>query len=224
MVKGKPPKEVFDPNKISHEEIGTVSIIKDQLWDKAKWSGVSFMIDPHNEYPPIIALIFLNHEMGKKIFTQWQKDIGEIDKNEKIRMSIIRGIDNKNPHAYKIQIGANPMIFPEGKRFVTYYSRIHRMDALSTKNLDRFLESYHEVGAYYLGASFAPEGFDGSQPLEFDNQYRIGKKSINICNAYEIGPNDIDAVVITKDDEPIIPPKHKNDAPILELLKKRNAG
>ncbi|MGM0589450.1 MAG: hypothetical protein ACQETE_13595 [Bacteroidota bacterium] len=224
ISKGEPPKEAFDPNSISHDEIGTVSIIKDQLWDKAKWSGVSFMMTPSNEIPPVIALIFLNHEMGKKIFTQWQNDIGKIDKNEKIRMSIIKGIDKKNPYAYKVQIGANPMVFPKGKRYVTYYSRIHRMDAFSAKNIERFIEAYQKVGAYYLGPSFAPEGFDGSQPPQFDNQFLIGKRNIIIRNAYEIGTNDIDAVAITKDDDPIIPNKHKEDAPVLKLLKERNAS
>ncbi|SHG42351.1 hypothetical protein SAMN05443144_1283 [Fodinibius roseus] len=92
---------------------------------------------------------------------------------------------------------------------------------MGSENLERFIEAYQNIGAYYLVPSFAPEGFDGSQPPKFGWEYFIGLRGLYIREAYEIGPNDIDATVIREGDDPIIPEEHKDDAPILNLLENR---
>jgi len=39
--------------------------------------------------------------------------------------------------------------------------------------------------------------------------------------AWEVGVNDMDSSTILPDDDPIIPDAHLEDAPVLELLKKK---
>ena len=50
----------------------------------------------------------------------------------------------------------------------------------------------------------------------------IVKKELHIRNAWEIGENDLDMVVMKSTDLPIIPSEVKN-APVLDLLKKKKS-
>jgi len=49
----------------------------------------------------------------------------------------------------------------------------------------------------------------------------ILKTELTIKNAWEIGIHDLEQVVITEDDDPIIP-DNINDAPVLKILKEKH--
>ena len=49
----------------------------------------------------------------------------------------------------------------------------------------------------------------------------IAKKELRVRNAWEIGLDDIDSTGIMTDDDPIIPSSRRDDAPVLELLRRR---
>lgn len=219
----EPPPEMKDPNFFRHDEMQTVSLIRERLWQRAEWSGVAFLTDSINKYPPILALVFKNLDAGREIFTQWRKELGEVDIREELRLTVVRGIDQTNPHAYRVIIGSNPKILSLDNKLVISVSRIHRMDAATPDNLNRFLESYSAVGAFLLVPAFAPPEFDGSQMPEFEIKLSVGIHSINVRDAWEIGPRDIDFVGIHKGDKPIIPQGIKN-APVFDLLNDFDAS
>lgn len=90
------------------------------------------------------------------------------------------------------------------------------MTPQTSKNLDNFKEAYAHFG-YYL---FAPGamGTDGLPDIFFS--HGIVKKEISFRQAWEVGPNDLDSVLIDADNEPIIP-RGITSPPIRELLEKK---
>ena len=221
MQGAEPPPEL--QNLRSHEQIETVSLIRERLWDRAGWAGTAFLTDPANAYPPVFALVFCNREAGREIFVHWRQELGQVDEREQIRLAIVRGIDKAYPHAYRVIVGSNPLALPTGSRFFTFVNRIHRMDATTPDNLDRFLRAHAAVGALYLAPAFAPPNFDGSQAPEVEMDIRIGVHHVHVRNAWEIGPHDMDAAAIHEDDDPVMPENVK-DAPVLQLLHNRRAS
>lgn len=214
----KPPPELLKPNLRSHDQIETVSLIRCRLWDRAGWTGTAYLIDPENELPPVFALIFSNRKAGREIFVNWRKEFGIVDDREQIRIVIVRGIDKTHPHAYRVIVGSAPLVSPSRTRFVACISRINRMDAETSENLDRFLLAHTAVGTFYLAPAFAPQGFDGSQVPEVEMDISIGMHRVYVRNAWEIGPNDIDSTAIQEDDDPIVP-EDVNDAPVLKIIR-----
>jgi len=217
----EPPRELLDPNMWSHDQIETVSLIRVRLWDRAGWTGTLFATDPANEDPPVFALIFANREAGREIFVQWRKELGRTDAREQMRLVVVRGIDKEHPHAYRVVVGSAPSASPTRTRFITSVSRIHRMDATTPENLDRFLLAHAAVGGLYLAPAFAPRGLDGSQAPEMELGLSIGMRRVHVRNAWEIGPKDIDSIAIHEEDDPVVPENVK-DAPIFNLLNSKH--
>jgi hypothetical protein len=214
---GEQPPDLLDRNLRSHDQIETISLIRGRLWDRAGWTGTAFVTYLANEYPPVFSLIFSNREAGREIFVHWRSELGKVDVREQMRIAIVRGIDTKHPHAYRVVIGCNPSVSSMRTRFVASISRIHRMDATTSENLDRFLLAHAAVGALYLAPAFAPHGFDGSQTPDVDMGLSIIIHRIHVRYAWEIGTNDIDSLAICEDDDPVIPENVK-DAPVLKLI------
>src|SRR5262249_25614130 len=99
----RPPNDNWAA-QASHSEMETVSLIRIPLWEKAKWTGMAYSWDPTNQSPPVIALAFTDGPTGEEIFAHWQKEIGKVDTHERVRLSIIRGINRKNVHAYRVSV------------------------------------------------------------------------------------------------------------------------
>lgn len=223
MQGAEPPPELLDPNLQSHDQMETVSMIRERLWDRAGWTGVLFLTDAADDYPPVFALIFRNREAGREIFVQWRKELGKVDLREQIYLSVVRGIDKAQPHAYRVVVGSNPSTFPVGARFVNFINRVHRMDATTPANLDRFIDAHARIGTLYLAPAFAPPNFDGSQEPEVETDLVLLVHHLHVRNAWEIGPHDIDSMAILDDDDPVIPESIK-DAPVLKIIRKERAG
>ncbi len=153
----------------------------------------------------------------------WRKELGQTDLKEQIRLSVIRGIDKKHPHAYRVVVGSNPNTFPVDARFVMFINRVHRMDASTPDNLNRFLAAYTAIGALLLAPAFAPANFDGSQIPRVEMSLCIAVHHVNVRNAWEIGLNDIDVIGVRAEDDPIIP-ADVEDAPILKLIDSLKSG
>ena len=214
-----PPSELLDPNLRSHEDIETVSIIRMRLWDRAKWKGVGFVCTIDDELPPVLALLFLDRQTGQEIFQHWRKELGKIDVQERMRLAIVRGIDKTQPHAYRVIVGSAPSAVPKGVRFVAFASRIHRMDATTSENLERFLAAYAASGMFYIAPGYLPSDLDTPQDPQIDLNLTIGIHRINVRNAWEIGVRDIDSQGICEDDDPVIP-EEVDQAPVLEVIKR----
>ena len=217
---GEPdPKVVLADERLAqvkHSEIETLSLIRLTLWDQAKWGGTGFVGAVDGTRPPALILLFKNGKAGAEIFSHWRREIGSQDKDEQLRITIIRGISKKNPHAYRALISGNMSAFKvraEAKRFMIM-SRQQTMEPANDDNLRRFLDGYAKFGAYFLGHAQQPSG---SVMFEPKGENFMVKREVNVRNAWEMGRNDPDAMALHLDDDPIIPPGQANP-PILETL------
>jgi hypothetical protein len=159
------------------------------------------------------VLGFRDPEAAKQIFREWRGKLGEIDEEEQLRVTVVTGIDRRNPSSYKLLISANPKLRRNSRdQFVLVY-RINRLDPPDSRNLNAFLERYKSAGQYVvIPAHFA----ETSLPEPFW-ELGIGKRQLRIIPAWRIDENDPDVCAIQESDDPIIPDDIKN-APVVRAL------
>lgn len=221
---GEPPDELFGVDSLKHKDRRVLSLINIPLWDKAEWRGTAYLWHPG--VTPTLSLGFDKPELGKQIFKEIRIKLGEIDEKEHLRITIVTGVDRKQPSSYKVVISANQNLIKEkqGRQFV-FVARINRMDPPNLHNLNSFLQRYNDTRRFFI----VPSHFKGAgeQPEMFWD-FRIGKRELFVREAWQIGENDPDICAIREDDQPIIP-VDVEDAPIkralasLKLLKRKKA-
>jgi hypothetical protein len=212
---GPAPKEISDTSQRKHTERQVISPINVPLWDRAKWRGAGFATA--EGVIPIVAMLFADGQAGRQIFEGWRARWEKEDKLDELRVVIVLGLSARNPTHYAISIGPNlsHRTNSQAKTFVTV-SRINRMTPQTSENLDRFVRAFRLHGRYFL----APATM-GPQP-DIDMESVIGKSHLHIRNAWEIGENDPDMMVLDEDDDPFIPPTVV-DAPVLKALERAKA-
>jgi hypothetical protein len=204
-----------------HSSLKTFSLIREPIWNKAKWQGIGFV--DYEDSPPIFALIFGEREPAGRIFDYWKEEIGKFDDADALRICIIRHVDKKNPHHYRVVIGSNVKRadLVKGGAFAMM-SRIHTMTPDTSRNLDAFLKAYRKVGEYFIAPAVVDRNGRYPEPI---GDVCILKRELIIREACEIGRNDIDCVGILPEDQPIIP--DGVDAKIINdllALKRSKAG
>lgn len=213
---GAEPTRRFE--RRTHRDMRTYSLIREQLWNEAGWSGTVFVWTEDESEPPVLAPIFRDARAAEEIFEGWRVDIGPVDFDEALRLSIVRGVNASHPAWYRISVGTNLDVAdqtrPPGDVWVSV-SRHHEMNASSTENLDRFLRGYEKVGSYDLMPALLVPGED--QP-RFARALSIRKTQLLVRDAWEIGRHDLDAVMFKPDDVPVLPTDGR-PAPVTELLK-----
>lgn len=205
----------LETSLLRHDEIKNISIIRQHLWEAAGWEGVTYFFP--STRPPILAFLFKNEAKAKAIFEEWKERFGEIDHDEIIRITMVRGLYKKNPTWYRALVTSN---FDAGKlnnQETFMATRIHTLTPETTINLDRFVESFNKYGIYL----FAPAIYDKTKnyPNIFIT-WGIVKREFIEKDAWEIDLDDIDKTAITSDADPIIPSGVK-DAPVLKVLQQR---
>ena len=219
---GEPPSGLRDLSNVRQTEIRTVSLIRESLWDKAKWSATVFATAADGASPPIMALAFKDEETAKQIFALWLGEFGTHDSEERLRIAIVRGINKDKPCWYRVLVGSNPAagFSSVAVRYAVFVSRINTMRPESDANLERFMRSYERFKNYFLmaavwkGDAFEPE-------LMYDTA--LFKRELFVRWAWEIGRHDTDGAAIHGDDTPVIPVELRNP-PILELLQRKQEG
>lgn len=176
----------------SHRKMAIRSVINTRLWDRAGWKGALYGSSAPGA-PPLLGLMFTNEDAARKIFTGWRERFGMVDKDDEIHISIVRGISEDHPHHYVIMVASKPPKVTEvtstGK--VIFISRVQRMHADSSVNLERFLAAYRSAGRYLLlPAILRPDGPE----LVWNSAIR--KQKLTLKRADEIGPGDIEQVAL----------------------------
>jgi hypothetical protein len=215
------PKEVLsdkkevDRTQMKHTDIKLISLISASDWDRAGWVGVGYLTAPSR--PPVMILLFSSVAAANAIFQEWRKQIGDDDTDDRLAITILKGIDTRHPNYYRVSIGAMPQ---EKDGLVVTMTRNHLMTPTSTSNLDRFLTSYKAYKGFLLTFAVCadPAALNLSE-VHFNEG--IVKRHIHAKEAWEVADGDIEALGIFPDDRPHIPSVHITDAPVLELLKKR---
>lgn len=210
--KGEPPEGLINPENITHRDIKTQSLIKTRLWDRTTWTGTGFAIYPDGI--PELILTFKDGKAASDIFNDLINELGPTDIHNRLRVSIVRHIDKTNPAHYRVCISEN--IAFDNNHIAHIVSRLNTMTPSNTKGLDEFLDAYKKTGSYILSYGVIKNG--QILPPNSGEIKLIQKSDINIIEAWEIGPNDLEIVAIQQDEEPIIPEGEKNP-PIFEALK-----
>lgn len=213
--------------KNSQSDAIITSLIEPRLWDEAKWHGCGYLITYDLSEPGIMVLLYENIAPGIKIFEQWEKDYNNRKLNLKI--VIVTGVNSNNPNWYKVLITPDVKSVlmqqenPTG-RYVISSSRFHLMTAVTNENIIRLKQAFAKYN--FIGLSAA--AIINNQ-MSFDSDKRFNKvipvRNVEFREAWTIGVNEPESVVILPSDKVIIPDNHKNDAPVLEVIaKKRSNG
>jgi hypothetical protein len=197
-----------------HRDRKIASQIDIPLWNEAKWRGVFYFADPSAASFPVLCLGFENKDAAAKIFQGWHKQLGTEDKENKLRISVLRGINRSNPAWYRVVVGTNINPGEEADSIVVTMARYQTMTPATTENLDRFLKTVEQSGRYLL----APAHMVSETKLPTAGlTLSILKGQLIVRNAWEVSVNDFDAPAFTEEDDPYIPPDVK-EAPVTALL------
>lgn len=159
---------------------------------------------------------------GKSIFDEWRElhEKGEL----KLRLAFILHVDKQHPTWYKVVVGQdiNEIRSQKVGRFIIQAERTHMMKAVTNENIDLVKALYEKYGFCKLTSAY----IDDNQLMVLNDSaqrcpFLLPVKNIVFREAWEIGVDDQDCAAILQGDNPIIPEEHKEDAPVLELLKKR---
>ncbi|MFW9879784.1 MAG: hypothetical protein ACFFG0_42460, partial [Candidatus Thorarchaeota archaeon] len=205
----------LDLSEVGHSHRKVSSIIDGRQWDEAKWNGFGFFLD-HNGLNIFIG--FANGNAGKKIFQGWINRFGNVDENENIKITIIKGVDRFNPHWYRVHIGADIQKeqLKSGDIIISAF-RLHKIEAKSPENLNNLISAFKNYKTFRFCPAELTLNVNKIHPYD---EYSIVKKEITIRNAWEIGIHDIENIAIKPGDNPIIP-ENVNNAPVLEVLRQR---
>lgn len=216
-------KEFNMANEIRHDKIKIISLINLELWEKAEWRGFGYIYDPSLGLGLFIA--FKNGDAGEKIFNEWINRFGKEDKEDAIKITIIRGVSKSNPEWYRVVISSNERIWKlkQDELFISP-SKFQEMTPSSPDNLLMLIELYQSKREYTLYPTQMQTDEAGLIPIL---NYGIKKKELFIRFAWEIDENDMETVAINADDDPFIPadvvnPPIKKTLERIKSIKKRN--
>lgn len=202
------------------------SLIDPRLWDDAKWHGCGYIISYDLSEPGILVLLYENIAPGIKIFEQWENDFH--NKKLNIKIVIVTGVDSEHPNWYKVLITPDvKAVFMQqqnpAERYVVSASRFHLMNASTNENVFRLKQAFARFG--YIGIS-ASAIINNQMSFEKDKRYNkvIPVRNIEFREAWTIGVNEPESVVILPSDKVIIPVEHSKDAPVLEVLSKKKSN
>jgi len=184
-----PSESLIDREEFKHKDYVVMSPIDKHLWDRAKWQGVLFLVPP--EGPPVLAIVFEDGHAGQSIFRSWKEKWGKEDKNNELRLAIIKGVSKKNPEEYAIVLGPSfSKMNKDKEKLFIIRSVVRRMTPANPAGLDNFIKAYKKTGFFYM----IPAGVEKNEPKEY-MQLAIAKRKVVIRQACEIGANDPDKVV-----------------------------
>ncbi|QMD23558.1 hypothetical protein HVZ46_03010 [Citrobacter freundii] len=212
--KGKPPEGLIDSENLSHNDMKVQDLIKIRLWDRTVWRGTGYAIYPNGDIE--LTLLFEDEQAADTIFSDLENEIGSEDREDRLRISVIRNIDRKNPAHYRVCISEN-LTFDSNKT-VQMIARIQTMTPSTSENLNRFLSTFVEKKSYIL--SYAVVKNERIIESSLVKKKSIRKFDINVLEAWKIGLNDIEVMAMHSDDDPLIPEGISN-APIIESLKRK---
>jgi hypothetical protein len=204
---------------LPHSARKVVSLIDVPRWNRARWSATMYATDPNGRFPPILGLGFEDIAVAREIFHELRAKLGNADRDNKLRVAILTGVDKSNPASYNVVISTNlDENTKKSNILLMMVSRVNQMTPRNTANSDRFLSAVGERGIYII----APAHFDGNAATLPMPEIGIGieKSAIIVRPAWQVGRHDEDAAGISEDDDPIIP-DGEDSAPILETLKAR---
>lgn len=190
--KGEPTTDPFSTAK--HTDMKVISVIRDNLWNKAGWQGMGYLIA--RDRPPIICFSFENIEYGRKIFAAWRGQFGQADENDIIRLTILKDISKSRPYDYRVGITANITADLSPAKLVASTTRRCTMTPESSANLDNFLGAYEAFECFWL----APAAVGAGGMPDVDYSMCLLKREINIRKSSDVGEHEVDSPLLNTPD------------------------
>ncbi len=215
------PNQNFFTNA-SHKDIYSSGMINVAHWDAAKWKGVMYLGDLENYSVIKIGFLFNNEEGARRVFQDLIDCVGKYDEEERIVLSFIKGINKERIYDYRVMITGKVKVPKNTEKniLIQMMTRFHEMNCEDDKNIG-ILETVIKNEPNPKIVILPMINNDKEQTIKPLWDYEISLKHVNIKNAYEISKEDYEAMVIKKEDKPIIPEDVKN-TPINELLEIKN--
>ena len=210
---GNAPEGLIDAERMTHKDMKIQSLINIRLWDRTVWCGTGFAVYPNGEIE--LTLLFEEEQAASSIFEDLQHKIGKEDRDGRLRVSIIRNIDRKNPSHYRVCISETPSF--GSNKMTQMIARKNTMTPASSENLDRFLSAFYDNESYYLSYAVVKNGMMMNSSLK--RRVSIRKFDINVKDEWMIGQNDMEVMAVQADDDPLIP-EGVDNPPIFETLKR----
>lgn len=207
---------IFDMERHTHKDIAITQLIRSDLWDATRWKATGYI--SYQNQPPCMLLLFLDKEQGLNIFRDLVKQLTNEDKNERLRISVLRGIDSDNPAHYRIVLSENIQKGSKAKMFIMP-ARIKTMEPSDSLSWTQFEDAYNEYGSFKLVPAFINKG----KPYpDVELSLAISKKQIIIKNAWEVSISDIEQIAIYPEDD-ILVPEGIVDPPFKKILESKEA-
>ncbi|WP_168016160.1 hypothetical protein [Halomonas salinarum] len=211
---GEPPEPLTRYESHSHSSIKVQGLIKVRLWNKTVWQATGFAIYPDGT--PEIILAFENEAAARKIFRDLKLELGDSDKKDRLRISIIQGINKRSPAHYRVCISEN--VSHTGNGLVQLACKMKTMTPTNNSNLETFIKAYNKKGFYKISYASIKNGEIVTPSAS--NRITISKNKLNIIEEWRIGQNDLEVVAIQEDDDPIIPEGIENP-PIQNIINRK---
>lgn len=185
-------------------------LIEPDLWVKAKWKNIPiFLFSDSEPTPPVMLIIFENLEVGTEIFKHLINKVGEKDKSERLRISIVEGeVPNQN-FGYFVVIGENISVTnkildksdSKNIEYILVQQQIHRMHPpADSPNLTKFKEEFAKHKCYYIAPAIRIFDKEKGYGYKIEWNYKILKKEINFRNYDDIiDENDPEIILKNKD-------------------------
>ena len=150
-----------------------------------------------------MAFMFENEEAGRAVFEGWRERYGEVDREEAIRISIVRHLPNMHQAHYCVLISANESSTDEaldGRQLVTVPNYSMTMEPNDKVNLDNFLSRLSRFGYYYILPMFLNQS--SKDAYHFARELAIRKKKLVVRDAADVSETEMDSVALRRRELP----------------------
>lgn len=191
-------------------------LIDQNEWELANWkNGVGYLWSKDGTEPPIIILFFESMKQGQKLFSGLKEKLGNEDKLERLRVSIVEGEVPHQRNGYFVIIGENfdateKIVASEENsesiRYIAVNQRLHRIYVEGeSPNLKKFKEEWNKFKSYYIAPGVQINDGKGEQQFEVGYESMIYKRKIEFRKYDDIPEfNDPESILKTEETQ-----KHK---------------
>lgn len=193
-----------------------------ELWNKAKWKGMLYMMYPNR--PPILGIMYTNYSAGVQIFKDWKTDYPAKIINDNLEITYVEPPFPKNNYIYSdkdrnygkgywVHIGSNidkslkrmdNIGIPLEEGLLATLCRYHWMDEMiDSQNRTHFKQMY----TYYKSFVLIPATLKNHElPITEDNlifgmEHLIEMSNIKFVKGIDVGENDVYKVVLNPPSE-----------------------
>lgn len=192
-----------------HRDVKVISVLNLPLWDRARWKGLAYTFPRGGSDIPEMHFLFEDIEAGRKIFRGWLQKFGAVDREDRIALTLVTGVDSANPDWYRLIVSHRDAdVFDSSGRLFGLSLRAQEMSPLDDRNLSQFLSRYSRLGRYHIAPMEHRKEFErmrGKTQAWPAPAIRIEKQLMKIVPAWKVGPDDFLRLGLKGVEQPVVP-------------------